>query len=215
MKNLLYKEFRLVAHPTVFLFLFLSAMLMIPNYPYYVTFFYTSLGIFFSCLTGRENHDVFYTVTLPVRKRDMVRARFCFAVLVEAAQLVLAIPFAVLRGTFPLPGNQVGMDANIALFGFSLILLGIFNYVFFVRYYKDPDKVGKAFVLSSTASFGYILIAETCDHIVPFLRDKLDTPDPQFLFAKLVVLAIGLAVFAALTLLAYRRSVRSFEALDL
>ena len=44
MKHLLYKEWRLAMHPTALLFLPLSAMLLIPNYPYYVIFFYTSLG---------------------------------------------------------------------------------------------------------------------------------------------------------------------------
>ena len=38
MKKLLYKEIRLGMHPTNPLFLGLSAMLLIPNYPYYVIF---------------------------------------------------------------------------------------------------------------------------------------------------------------------------------
>ena len=47
MKNLLLKEYRLAMHPTVLIFLALSAMLLIPSYPYYVVFFYTALGVFF------------------------------------------------------------------------------------------------------------------------------------------------------------------------
>lgn len=52
MKTLLQKELRLALHPTAPLFLCLSAMLLIPNYPYCVVFFYTSLAVFFICLTG-------------------------------------------------------------------------------------------------------------------------------------------------------------------
>lgn len=55
MKELLKKEISLVLHPTNWLFLALSALVLVPNYPYYVTFFYTGLGIFFLCLSGREN----------------------------------------------------------------------------------------------------------------------------------------------------------------
>ena len=126
MKTLLYKEFRLASHPTTFLFPLLSAMLLIPNYPYYVVFFYTTLGIFFVCLSGRENHDIFYTMLLPVEKRSLVRARMLFAVCMEAVQLVLAVPFAVLRTHFAMPGNAAGMDlpANVAPFilrGVSLV----------------------------------------------------------------------------------------------
>ena len=83
MKHMLNKELRLALHPTVPLFWLLGAMLLIPNYPYYVIFFYTLLGIFFVCLSGRENNDIAYTLTLPVRKRDVVAARMGLAVLIE------------------------------------------------------------------------------------------------------------------------------------
>jgi len=75
MKELLFKEFKLAAHPTTYLFLFLGAMLLIPAYPYFVAFIYTCLGIFFIFLSARENQDILYTVSLPVRKRDVVKSR--------------------------------------------------------------------------------------------------------------------------------------------
>ena len=130
MKHMLNKELRLALHPTVPLFWLLGAMLLIPNYPYYVIFFYTLLGIFFVCLSGRENNDIAYTLTLPVRKRDVVAARMGLAVLIEGVQVAVAAPFAVLRQHLPLPGNQVGMDANIAFFGLGLLLLGAMNAFF-------------------------------------------------------------------------------------
>ena len=179
MKNLLYKELRLAMHPTCIIFLSLSAMLLIPNYPYYVTFFYTTLGVFFTCLTARENHDIFYTVSLPIQKRDMVKARICLVVLVELAQVIVSVPFAMIRQTYPLPGNAVGMDANIAFYGFSLLMMAIFNYVFFVNYYRNPEKVGKYFGIASTIEFIVMGIFLTCDHVVPFCRDILDTKDPK------------------------------------
>lgn len=215
MKNLLKKELTLSLHPTAPIFLALSAMLLIPNYPYYVVFFYTGLAVFFTCLNGRENNDVFYTLMLPVAKRDIVKARFIFVVLLEAAQLICAVPFAVIRRNMPLPGNLVGMDANVALFGLSLILFGIFNFIFFRIYYSDVDKVGRAFVWSSVGVFVYITAAEACAHILPFVRDRLDTADPQFLLEKLAVLAAGLVIYSILTAAVYRRSVRTFELLDL
>ena len=59
MKNLLLKEWRLALHPAALLFLCLSSMLLIPSYPYFVIFFYTCLGLFFICLSGRENKDIY------------------------------------------------------------------------------------------------------------------------------------------------------------
>lgn len=215
MKQLLKKEFLLSVHPASWLFLFLSAMLLIPSYPYYVVFFYTSLGIFFTCLNGRENRDVFFTVMLPAAKRDAVRARILSSAAIEAAQYLIAVPFALLRQSLPLPGNAAGMDANLALFGLSLGMTGLFNFVFFRLYYRDVTKVGRAFNFGAAATAVYILAAETCCHTVPFFRDRLDTPDPQFLTEKLAVLGLGLLCFVLLTAAACRSSERSFESLDL
>lgn len=216
MSKLLYKEFRLAMHPTAYIFLSFSLMLLIPNYPYYVTFFYTGLAVFFTCLGGRENHDIFYTLSLPVPKRAAVKARFASVMLIELAQLLLAIPFAFLRQLMPgIPGNQVGMDANIAFFGLALILLGIFNLIFFSKYYKNTDKVGSSFGISSIAVFVYIIIVETLTHIIPFFRDRLDTKDTEFVADKLLVLAIGIIIYLVLTLVSFRKSVKSFEKLDL
>ena len=69
LSKLLYKEFKLALHPAAVLFLLLSSMMLIPNYPMYVLFFYNTLGIFFICLSGRENHDFAYSLSLPIRKR--------------------------------------------------------------------------------------------------------------------------------------------------
>lgn len=68
MKKLLMKEFRLSMHPSTPLMLLLSAMVFIPNYPFVVIFFYTTMAIFFTCLSGRENRDIAYSLSLPVAK---------------------------------------------------------------------------------------------------------------------------------------------------
>lgn len=215
MNNMLYKEFKLAMHPTSVIFLGLSALIIIPNYPYYVTFFYTALAVFFTCLSGRENNDIFYTMTLPIRKRDIVKSRFLHVILLELAQVIIAIPFAIIRSTYNLPGNLVGMDANTAFFGLSFLMLGLFNYVFFTKYYKNPDKVGKSFMFGSMAIALYIIIAEAGVHTIPFMKNVLDTKDPNFLSYKIVVLFAGIVLYLILTLFAYLKSARSFEALDL
>lgn len=211
MLRLLKKEIRLATHPTAPAFLLLSAMLLIPNYPYYVAFFYTSLAVFFTCLTGRENQDVHFTLLLPVRRADVVKARFLFVMLLEAAQMLTAALFALLRRLLMDVPNAAGMDANLSLFALALVMLGVFHIVFFPMYYKDVKKVGKPFLWGSAAVFAYILLAEAAAHAVPFVRDVLDTPDPEFLAEKAAVLAGGLIVYLSLTALSYRRSAGAFE----
>jgi len=215
MKTLLMKEFRLATHPTNFIFLALSAMLIIPNYPYGIAFFYTSLGIFFLCLNGRENHDIEYSLMLPIAKSGIVKSRIGYAMIIEMLQLLLSVPFVLIRQHITPVYNEVGMDANLALFGLMLMMFGIFNWVFFTGYYRNPAKVGKPFILASSLMMLFIIVEESLTHVIPFFRDVLDTPDPQHLLPKLLTLAVGAAAFILLSLSAVRVSVKRFEKLDL
>lgn len=215
LKKLLYKEFALALHPAAVIFLLLSAMLLIPNYPMYVVFFYNMLGIYFICLSGRENHDFAYTLSLPVSKSSVVTARILFAVLLQMAQLLLAFGFMLLRNALSIGQNAAGMEVNAAFFGLSLILLGLFNLIFFTGYFSSPDKVGRIFIRVSIMTFFYIAIIEACVFTVPFFRDKLDTPSPLFMAEKLIVLGIGVIVYIVLTYASLCISRARFERLDM
>ena len=215
MAKLLKKEFALFAHPTSWMFLAFGAMMLIPGYPMYLPIFFSSLGLFYACLAARENNDLYYTLLLPVRKRDAVRARALYFVIFELLQLALCVPFAILRHALRIGPNPAGMDVNVALFGLALLLMGLFNLLFLPRLYKNPSAVGKPFLIVTLLVFAYIVAAEVCCFVVPFFRDVLDTPDPQHLGAKLAVLFVGAALFAALTALGTRRAEKIFEKVDL
>ena len=75
--------------------------------------------------------------------------------------------------------------------------------------------MGKAFAITSVVMWVLIIAAEALCHIVPFMRDRLDMPDPRFITEKLAVLAVGFLCYIALTWLALRRSEKAFEKLDL
>ena len=215
MSNLLKKEFSLSMHPVTPLMLMLSSMALIPNYPYTVMFFYMTLAVFFTCMMGRENHDVIYSMSLPVAKKDIVKARILFVVILELLQMVLLIPFAVLRQNLLAAGNEAGMDANIALFAEGFLLFGVFNLIFFHSYYRNVDKVGISFVKASVVFFVLVVVDVIETHAVPFVRDCLDTPDPQFIGYKLAALAIGIVLYILMTVQVCRISVRNFEVQDL
>ncbi len=146
MYDLLYKELRLAAHPSVFVFLFMGVLVLIPAYPYGVVIFFGALGLFQTFMFDRETRDVFYTALLPVRKGDVVRGKLLLAVFVQLVQLVLSLPFAFLRTLYLPEGNPVGIEANAAFYGFALALYGVFNLVFFARFYRTAYRVGAAFL---------------------------------------------------------------------
>lgn len=216
MKHLLYKELRLARHPTMFLFLLFSAMLLIPSYPYYVAFIYTCLSVFFVFLQGRENNDLSFTALLPVRKRDIVRARCLLVVLMQLAQVLVSLPCAIVGARInPLGGNAAGIEANAAFFGLVLVMYALFNLLFLPAFYRTGYRVGRAFLFAGAAVLVYIVAAELLVQCVPALKASLDTFDPATRETRLFVLLLGAGLYAAGSLLACRLSERRFARVDL
>jgi hypothetical protein len=215
MTNLLHKEFKLSVHPTSYLFLPLALMIMIPNYPYYVAFFYQTLGIFFTFLNGNTNNDVYFTALLPIRKRDAVTARIYTVIIFELLQIIVSIPFAILRNTLIPMENAAGMEANAALFGLVFVMFGIFNVIFLPMFYQTAYKTGLPFVIACSAMTVYAILAEVIIHVVPGWSAVLDTTSTTYLPQHLAVLLGGVVLFALLTALAHSQSVKNFEKLDL
>ncbi|MBE5960905.1 MAG: hypothetical protein E7256_05895 [Lachnospiraceae bacterium] len=213
--KLLKKEIALTMHPIVPFVLLMSVMVFIPNYPYTVVFFYTTLSIFFTCLLGRENNDVIYSLNLPIAKSDLVKGRFAFSILLEMIQMALVMALCLLKQNLHMTANEAGLEANIVLVGFGLLLYGIFNLVFFLNYYKNVSKVGFSFVIASILFFIGVIAEAVLTHAVPFIRDHLDTNDPEYMSEKMIVLITGIILYIVLTAIAYNRSKKLFEVQDL
>ena len=217
MKNLLYKEFKLAAHPTIYIFLFFGMMLLIPSYPYYVAFIYTCLAIFFVFLNGRESKDVFYTASLPIRKRDTVKARCCMIVIIELAQIIISIPFAIIGNKINanVGGNLAGIEANVAFFGFVFVMFALFNIIFIPMFYKTAYQAGKSFLWAGSAVAIYIVAIEVAVQAIQPLKTNLDTSAPDMLIKQLPILAAGIVIYALTAVLAYKKAANNFEKVDL
>ena len=213
--KMLMKEWKLCMHPTGYIMLLCTALILVPGYPYGVSCFYMGLAIYFICLTARENHDASYTLTLPVSRRDAVRARILFCSVLEVIDLLLMALFILIKQLIGNMPNPAGLDAGVALIGEGMILFAIFNMIFFPVYYRDINKPGKAFLPAAAAMFLWIILEVVGTYAVPFLRDVLDQPDPRYMSDKLLFTLGGLALFLGGTALSIQRSVKRFEELDL
>ena len=148
MKALIKKEFFLCLHPTEYIYLLFAALILVPNYPYELIFFFSGLSVFCASLSARENGDLAFTCSLPVKKRDVPLARIAVTVIFQCALLALtAVCIAVKQTIFPegLRINLVGNSANLAFCGFGALVLGAFNLTFFPLYYRDPTKWASRF----------------------------------------------------------------------
>ena len=215
MKQLMQKEWTLVVTPVPIAFLALSGLLLIPSYPYFVTFFYTSLGIFLMMQSARENNDLAFGMLLPVPKQAMVTARFTTVITLQLLQLLVCVPFAAIRARYGHIANPVGFEANVSFFGAGLMLLALFNLTFFPMHYKNGYDLGKPFLLSAIYQFVFIAAAETLSHIVPYLNTVCQSYAAADQIKQLPLLAAGIVVYAAGTYLAWLVSVRRFTRVDL
>ena len=215
MLKLIKKEFALALHPTCVVFLFFAAFVFIPNYPYEVMFFFSALAAYFVCLTGRENKDLCFTCALHVEKKSVALARVLFFVILQLALVLLCALFSAVKTAFLDMPNAAGMEANAVLAANGLVMLGIFNAVFFPPYFREPEKIGKPFVIGAVALFLFVAAVTACCFAVPFVRDVLDTPDPEHFGAKLIYLAAAALIYAALTSFSALRSMKNFEKTDL
>lgn len=111
--------------------------------------------------------------------------------------------------------SECGMEANPAFLGLGLLMLGFFNLMFFHVYYRNPNKVGKAFFAGAVGSGVYMVIAEALTHVAPLFRDCLDTTGGEYVFHKSVTLVAGIIGYVILTYLSYKKSGKVFDKIDL
>ncbi len=214
MKMLLYKQLKLTCHPMTLVFLLCGVFLLIPSYPYTISFFYVTLGLFFMFMNAREQRDSSYCAVLPVRKTAPVRAACVFSAGIQILSMLISIPFAFLSVRInPNGTNPAGLDANPALFALGLILFAAFNIVFFPSLYKTGYKVGISFVKASVV----MALIAVCDIVIPHIPGLawLDGTDTESCLRQLPVLAACAVIYAVLTTLAGRIAQRRYERVDL
>lgn len=217
MKELIKKEFTLAAAPLTYIFLAFGLMTMIPGYPILVSGFFICLGIFYTFQFSREYNDVLYTALLPVKKRDVVKARYFFVVCIQLAGVLICGLLTVLRMTV-LQGLSVYqtnplMNANLAFLGYLLVIMALFNVIFLGGFYKTAYYYGKPFILFCIAAFVVVGLGETLHHMPRM--DWLNVISGGGVGCQVMVLLGGTIIYVTGTLRSVRYSEEHFEKLDL
>ena len=216
MKKLFYKEMKLSANPLSYWFIAFSAMTMLPRYPILIGSFFICLGIFYTYQQIREYDDITYTVMLPVKKRDVVTAKYLFVLFIEATAFIICALLTAIRIKFfgeaaPYVTNQL-MNANAAYLGYIMIIFAVFNGIFLTGFFRTAYKIGKPFVMFCIVGCVIITIGEILHHIpgLESLNKSSNLSVPQ-----IVILAIGAIIFTLCTWFSYRKAVKRFEVIDL
>lgn len=217
MSDILKKEMKLGASFLSYIFIAFALMTMIPGYPILMGAFFVCFGIFQSIQRCRENNDLVYSALLPIAKRDIVRGKFSFAMLIEACGFIVMTGLTLLRMTIladaVLYRTNALMNANFVFLGFALLVFGCFNLIFLGGFFKTAYYYGKPFVIFIIIFFVIVAIAEALHHVPGF--EAVNAFGFTEMPLQLAFLAGGAVVCALMTACSQAAAIRSFERIDL
>ena len=228
MKALLYKEFKLAMHPICYVFIALfPLMILIPSYPLGVGFIYVLTCypvLFLGANKGQQSNDLLYSTLLPIRKKDIVKARiFTVAIMQLAFILVMTALFPlalkvreVIVAQDPEYVNAgISLDGYVSVLGIAIFGFSLADLIFFPIYYKH----GKSIVMSTLLTIlGFVLYIGIFTiglpyfpGITPFIDNVIESPAlwPQF-----IILGVSIVLYVLMHFLVYILSYKELERVD-
>ena len=208
-------------------------MYFIPSYPLYVGPFYLTLGIMMTFALNQSSHDILYTVLLPVRKIDVVKARFLYCGFLEFLGFLSALIALPIRTLVKYPENKAGIGLTICYFALQMLVLAVFNLMFLGNVYKDPLKPGLRFIFAAVGYFVFYALCEFPVWTYYSMAGKLKageitelpaiakigalftSTDSQVIIPQLIILAGGIAIYVLSWIITFRCAARQFEKYDL
>ena len=217
MITLLKKEMKLTASPVSYLFILFGLLAFLPGYPILIGTFFLCLGLFQSFQSAREANDMLYTALLPVAKRDMVKGKYMFCIVIELCYIILTTVPVLVRMTVwsdaAVYRSNALMNANLVYLGFVLLMLGLFNLIFVGGFFKTGYQFARPFVAFIIVAFFVVGIGETLFHI-PALS-ALNAFGFTHIGLQVGVCITGAVAFTWLTAVSMCRAIKRFERIDL
>jgi hypothetical protein len=219
MKALLYKELKLAMHPICYVFIALFPfMILIPSYPIAIGFLYVLTCypiLFLGANKGQQSNDLLYSTLLPIRKKDIVKARIMTVLLMHVVFIALTtalFPLAVFINNSindaVVPG--LGLHSYVLVLAIVIIGYAIADLIFFPIYYKN----GKSIVMSTLMMIlGFVLYLGIFTIGLPFIPG-LEWINELPLYVQFIILGISLIIYIALHLVVYKVSYKRLEKVD-
>ena len=226
MKALLYKELRLAMHPICYVFIALFPfMILIPSYPLGIGFIYILACypiLFLGANKGQQSNDLLYSVLLPVRKKDIVKARIATVILMQVTYMILMsalyplarIVNAAIAQSASKPEELVipglGLDSFVLLLAIGIVGYAIADLIFFPIYYKK----GKSIVMSTLFTIiGFVIYIGIFTIGLPYVPG-LEIMNDMYLGIQFAILGGAILISFLFHLLVYRISSKRLEKVD-
>jgi len=215
--NLLIKEFRIGVSPFFYLLPFLTgALMLIPGWLYFLVIMYFCFITVPNMFAGyKSQNDLIFTSMMPVTKRDMVKARIFFIVILQVLHIVVAMIYGIFTLRLYPDLTYIFFKPTFGFWGLCFVLMAIFNLIFFSMYYKTSYKYGAA---TFAAIAGSLLFAGGAEWLAlknSYLSDLFKGAGSDNLGAHLLILLAGIAIFALFTFIAYHIAIKRFEKVEM
>ena len=230
MKALLYKELKLAMHPICYVFIALFPfMILIPSYPIAIGFLYVLTCypiLFLGANKGQQSNDLLYSTLLPIRKKDIVKARIMTVFLMHLVFIALTsalCPLAIFINNSindaalatdpnanPVVVPGLGLHSYVLVLAIVIIGYAIADLIFFPIYYKN----GKSIVMSTLMMIlGFVLYLGIFTIGLPFIPG-LEWINELPLYVQFIILGVSLIIYIALHLVVYKVSYKRLEKVD-
>lgn len=230
MKALLYKELKLAMHPICYVFIALFPfMILIPSYPIAIGFLYVLTCypiLFLGANKGQQSNDLLYSTLLPIRKKDIVKARIMTVFLMHLVFIALTsalyplamfinnsindAAFAADPNANPVVVPGLGLHSYVLVLAIVIIGYAIADLIFFPIYYKN----GKSIVMSTLMMIlGFVLYLGIFTIGLPFIPG-LEWINELPLYVQFIILGVSLIIYIVLHLVVYKVSYKRLEKVD-
>ena len=224
MKSLLYKEFKLAMHPLIYIFVFVfPLMALIPNYPIVISFIYVCSCypiLFLGANKGQQSNDIYFSCLLPVRRKDIVKARLFLLSIIQLISIVLVTIYGAIGSLYKEDilveaGDKIsdvgfGFGQIGSVIGFVLFCFSIYDLIFVTCFYKS----GRAIVSSTLLGMlGFMILLCITTLLLPISITSYFIFFSN-LYVQIASILIGLAIYILFHYLTYIRASNLFEKVD-
>ena len=230
MKALLYKEFKLAMHPICYVFIAMfPLMILIPSYPIAVGFIYVLTCypiLFLGANKGQQSNDLLYSTLLPIRKKDIVKARIMTVFIMHLAFIAITsalYPVALMINNSitesalaedpmanPITNAGLGLNSYVLILAIVLVGFAIADLIFFPIYYKN----GKSIVMSTLLMIlGFVIYLGVFTIGLPYIPG-CEWINELPLYIQFIALGVSLILYAVLHLAVYKISAKRLEKVD-
>ena len=227
MKALLYKEFKLAMHPICYIFIAMFPfMILIPSYPLGIGFIYVLTCypiLFLGANKGQQSNDLLFSTLLPIRKKDIVKARIGTCAVMHFAFIIIMCclyPLALnlnkqLASTSPdVAAPGLTLNGFFSVVAIALLGYAIADLIFFPIYYKK----GKSIVMSTLFTIlGFIVYLSIFTIAMPYMPGgetytKILCDSGYGI--QFIILGAALVLYIIIHILVYKISAKRLELVD-